>query len=219
MESSRFSSHWKLLCTTAWVLRFVWHVRQRRRSSGELDASELTEARKYWIKEVQRDCFRPELQALQRGCPLPHESLVAHFNPFLDNGFLRIGRRLQFADLSRKQIHLILLHGSHHFTALLIMQTHIRLHHLGFRTVLSELWEESWILWAQQAIKKVLYTCLPCKIAKNPFGQEREAPRPANRVTASKPFQVTSPSTSKGHPFWNSAMLCCSLVPQYAQYI
>ena len=57
--------------------------------------------------------------------------------------------------------------------------------------MLSVLREEFWILRARQAIKKVLYTCLPCKIAKNPFGQEREAPMPADRVSASKPFQVT----------------------------
>jgi len=99
MESSRFSSYWKLLLVTAWVFRFVRHARQRRRSPGELDVSELTEARKYWIKEAQRDCFGPELQALQRSCPLPRELLVARFNPFLEDGLLRIGGRLQFAEL------------------------------------------------------------------------------------------------------------------------
>jgi hypothetical protein len=65
IDSSRFSSYWKLLRVTAWVLRFVRHARQQRRSLGELDALELMEARSYWIREVQSDCFRPELQALQ----------------------------------------------------------------------------------------------------------------------------------------------------------
>jgi hypothetical protein len=188
IDSSRFSSYWKLLRVTAWVLCFVRHARQRR-SSGELDASELMEARIYRIKEVQRDCFGPELQALQRGRPLPRESLVARFNPFLDDGLLRIGGRLQFADLSRNQIRPVLLHGSHHFTTLMIMQTQIHLHHLGVRIVLSELREEFRISLARQAIK-VLHTCLPCKIAKNPFGQEQEAPMPADRVTASKAFRL-----------------------------
>ena len=71
------------------------------------------------------------------------------------------------------------------------MQTHIRLHHLGVRIVLSELRDEFWVLRARQAIKRVLHTCLPCKIAKNPFGREQEAPLPAGRVTAAKPLQVT----------------------------
>ena len=52
--------------------------------------------------------------------------------------------------------------------------------------MLSELREEFWILRARQAIKKVLYTCIPCKIARNTFGQEREAPILADRGTASR---------------------------------
>jgi hypothetical protein len=117
-------------------------------------------------------------------------------------------------------MHPILLHGSHHFTTLLIRQTHIRLHHLGVRIVLSELRDEFWILRARQAIKKTLYSCLPCKIAKNPFGQEREAPLPADRVTTSKPFQVTGidfagPLYVKGTPLLKQcyvALFTCATV-------
>jgi len=83
--------------------------------------------------------LRTRNSSASEGDPLPRESLVAHFSPFLDDGYLRIGGRLQFADLSREQTHPFLLHGLHHFTALLIMQTHIRLHHMGVRIVLSEL--------------------------------------------------------------------------------
>jgi len=137
IKSFRFSSYWSLIRVTGCILCFVRHAGRRRRIPGELDAAELMDARAYWIRAFQRDCFGPELQALRKGNPLPGESPVARFNPFLDKGYLRIGGRLQFADLSKEQIHPILLHGSHHFTALLIMQTHIRLHHLGVRIVLS----------------------------------------------------------------------------------
>jgi len=76
---------------------------------------------------------------------------------------------------------------------------------------------------ARQAIKKVLYKCLPCKITKNNFGQEREAPTPADRVTASKPFQVididfAGPSMPKGRLFRSNAISSCSPAPQYARY-
>jgi hypothetical protein len=209
-----------MLRVTAWFLRFLRHTRQRRRSPGELDASELKEARAYWIREVQMDCFGPELQALQRGYPLPRGSLTARFNLFSEDGFFCIGGRLQFADLSRNRMYRTLLLGSHHFTALLIMQTHICLHDLGVRIVLSEFREEFWNLLVRQAIKGVLHTCLLCKIAKNPFGQEREAPMPADRVTASKPFQVTGidfvgPLYVKGTPILKGcyvALLTCATI-------
>jgi hypothetical protein len=54
----------------------------------------VAEAHKYWTGEVQKDCLGLELQALQRGRPLPRESLVARFNPFFDDEFLRDGGRL-----------------------------------------------------------------------------------------------------------------------------
>ena len=47
IESSSFSSYWSLLCVTTWILHFVRHARRRTRSSGELDATELKEARTY----------------------------------------------------------------------------------------------------------------------------------------------------------------------------
>ena len=96
---------------------------------------ELTKTRTYWIGEVQRECFAPELQALQERRPLPKESKIAPFNPFIEDGFLRLGGRLHCADLTREQRHPILLDGSHQFTILLIRQTHIRLHHFGVRVV------------------------------------------------------------------------------------
>jgi len=110
------------------------------------------------------------MDALHKNTDLPGESKISRFNPFLDDGLIRLGGRLQFADLSEDLRHPILLDGKHHFVQLLIWHTHMRLHHLGVRIILSELREEFWILRARQAIKKVLHKCLPCKMAKNPRG-------------------------------------------------
>jgi len=57
--------------------------------------------------------------------------------------------------------------------------------------VLSELREEFWDIAGSADNQEGPYKCLPCKVAKNPSGQEREVPMPPDRVTASKPFQVT----------------------------
>jgi hypothetical protein len=44
---------------------------ERKEGTTEgIDASELKEARDYWIREVQREHFGPELQALQEGVSL-----------------------------------------------------------------------------------------------------------------------------------------------------
>jgi hypothetical protein len=148
-------------------------------------ASELEAARSYWIQAAQDESFAAEFKALQENLPLPEGSKIAIFNPFLDEGLIRLGGRLQFATLSREQRHPIFLDGQHHFT------NNIRLHHLGVRIILAELREEFWVLSARQTIKQVLHSCLPCIIAKGlPRGQI-EAPLPTDTITPLRPFAVT----------------------------
>jgi hypothetical protein len=179
-DPSRCSSYWKLLRITAWILRFIRNIRRAHQTPGELTASELTQARLHLIKAVQTECFSAELDALQKNVNLPRESKIARFNSFLEDGLIRLGGRLQCADLSEDLRHPLLLDVKHHFVHLLIWQTHIRLHHLGVRIILSELREEFWILLARQAIRKVLYECLPFKMANKTRGQKIEAPLPAD---------------------------------------
>jgi hypothetical protein len=95
----------------------------------ELNATELKEARRYWTREVQQVHFGPELQALQEEVPLPPGLPMARFDPFFEDGLIRIGGRIQYEDLPRTQIDPILLNGSHHFTALLMRDAHVLASH------------------------------------------------------------------------------------------
>jgi hypothetical protein len=112
---------------------------------------------------VQRDSFPAEYEALRHDRPLPTPSKIIRFQPFCEHNLIRLGGRLQFAELSHTEKHPILLDGSHHVTHLLIRHAHIQLHHLGVRVLLSHCRHEFWIHRARQNIKKVLRVCLPCK--------------------------------------------------------
>ena len=140
---------------------------------------------------VQRDSFPAEYEALRHNRPLPTSYKIVRFRPFYDHDLIRLVGRLQLADLSHTVRHPIILDGSHHVTHLLIRHTLIQLHHLGVRVVLSHNRHAFWILRARQNIKTFLRTCLTCKIANNPRGQEVESPLPAERVQPSTPFAVT----------------------------
>ena len=198
LDVFRFSSYWKLLHVTAWILRFVTALKTKAKFPNTLAGADLQTARTYWIKRVQKERFSTELSALERGEQLPGSSKIARYIPFLNDGIIRLGGRLQCAQLSYEQRHPAILDGDHQFTRLLIKQTHIRLHHLGVRIVLhlgvqivlSELREEFCILRARQIIKKVIHSCLPCKIARSTRLEETEAPLPLDRVKLTKPFSV-----------------------------
>ena len=120
LDPSKYSSYWRLLGVTAWTLRFVRDIRHAQRSSGKLTASDLTQARLHWTKAVQAECFSAELDALQKNAALPRESKIARFNPFLEDSLIRLGGRLECADLPKDLSHPLLLDGNHHFASLLI---------------------------------------------------------------------------------------------------
>ncbi|GFS86326.1 integrase catalytic domain-containing protein, partial [Nephila pilipes] len=109
----------------------------------------------------------------------------------LNYDYLRLGGRLQFSDIPFDTQHPLILDGNHPFVHLLIQHTHIRLHHLGVRIVLSELRSTFWILRGRQAIKKALHKCLPCKLFKAKCGMQIEAPLFSERVVPSVSFTIT----------------------------
>jgi hypothetical protein len=93
IDTSRFSSYWKMICTVAWI-HFLNNVRRKHKSVGELRATELMAARMYWVNVVQEEAFKAELQLLQKNLPLPRGSKIACFNPFLQIGLIRLGGQL-----------------------------------------------------------------------------------------------------------------------------
>jgi len=124
LDPTKYSSYWRLLRVTAWILR-LRHITLRKEGiSGNLTALELEVTRSYWIQTVQGESFATEFKAVRENLSLPEGSKIARFNPFLDDGFIRIRGRLQSAELYCGR-HPLRLDGQHHFTKLLILQTHI----------------------------------------------------------------------------------------------
>ncbi|GFY01212.1 integrase catalytic domain-containing protein [Trichonephila clavipes] len=120
-----------------------------------------------------------------------NKSKISCFNPFFKDDYLRLGGRLQFSDIPFDSQHLLLLDRNHSFVHLLIQHTHIHLHYLGVRIVLSKLLSTFWILRGRQAIKKILHKCIPYKLFKEKCGKKVEAPLPSERVVPSAPFTIT----------------------------
>ena len=72
---------------------FLKNIR-RREKSVELAATELTAARMYWIRVVQKEAFTADLQSLRKNLHLPRVSKIARFHSFLEYELIRLGGRL-----------------------------------------------------------------------------------------------------------------------------
>jgi len=60
IDASKFSSYWKLVRTTAWILRFLNNVCRKGKSVGELTATELTAARSSGASYHRRSAITTE---------------------------------------------------------------------------------------------------------------------------------------------------------------
>jgi hypothetical protein len=113
--------------------------------------------------------------------------------PFIDlEGILRVGGRLQQSTLSYQGIHQMILLGSHHFTKLIFLAEHIRLHHAGPQGLAASLRERYWIPRIKNLVKTITYPCLTCYNFKTEATQQLMDELPSPRVQTSRPFFTTS---------------------------
>ena len=109
IDIEQFSTLKSLLNTTAYILRFVNHVRRRDnaliqsdvcQTSVQLNAAEIRNAEMYWIRSIQAAQSLPEIQFLETAKP-PQPIRVLQFRlKFDENHILRCQGRLGKSSLS-----------------------------------------------------------------------------------------------------------------------
>ncbi|KRY83374.1 hypothetical protein T4D_14840, partial [Trichinella pseudospiralis] len=115
MEITRYGSYGKLIRVTAWCLRFISNARLPMETRG-LSATETREAEKTWIRQVQVSAYGPGSHRRKD---------LQQFNPCLDeDGILRVGGRLTFAELPQETRNPILLPHGDEVVKLLIQHVH-----------------------------------------------------------------------------------------------
>lgn len=182
VEISRYSSWRRVVRVVAWMYRFC----RRRKSTivqptltpGELDLAERTV-----IRAVQREVFSRTFGEIARGKISPSNPL-RNLHPIIGSDqVLRVGGRLQSADLPFEAIHPAILPKNHHATTLVIRHYHEEGKHVrGVEGVLSDLRQRFWIVNGREEVKKYEFGCISCRKAKKKCCQQIMAPLPAGRV-------------------------------------
>jgi hypothetical protein len=130
----QFSTWSKLQRVIAYVHRFLYNLKQGAASSrhGPLTSAELHESLIVIARIMQHSAFAQEVQNLQQGKALPSHSKLLMLHPFLDGtNLLRVGCRLENAEVPFDQKHPLILPPKHYVTKLLIWIEHVRLLHAG----------------------------------------------------------------------------------------
>lgn len=158
---------------------------------GVLRACEVDHAMKALIKISQRESFSQEIQNLEGKNPRVAKG-IANLNPFIDeNGFLRVGGRLQLSYLDYAKKHPILLSAKHRFTLLLFEAEHKRLLHAGPQMLLSSIREHYWVIGGRNLARKVAHRCVKCLRANPKPLTQIMGTLPKPRVCPQPPFYTT----------------------------
>lgn len=132
LNPNDFSSPVKFFRLTALCMRFVKNCRLKdeqkvNRVHGYIMSSEMMHARLYWVKVAQNEAFRAEIASLSTKTPsCPRKSSILSLMPKLDNGFLRVGGRLDRALVSFDARHQYILPKNHKITDFLIFSNFAR---------------------------------------------------------------------------------------------
>ena len=185
----RFSSLSRMQRTIAFMLRFRDRVLKRSFPNGPLTRSELDHSLMIAIRLTQMTHFSLLYQQLRTPSGMISPPTVAQLAPFIDDkNIIRVGGRLRYSSLSYDIKHPVLLPKGSHLTMLLIRHFHLSFLHGGPKLILSMLSRKFWILSGRDAVRRFIFTCVPCTRTKasRPFPFMGDLP--SHRVELHRPF-------------------------------
>ena len=167
-----------------------------------LTVQELDIAETVIIQFIQSQSFEYELKILEQASSNLKEpprskmnevavgktSSIYRLDPFVDKGVLRVGGRLNNADIPHESKHPIILPRKSNVTTLIIRDAHERLGHAGRGHVLARLREKYWIVGANSAVRRLISSCVTCRRTKAPPQDQKMADLPKDRLTPAPPF-------------------------------
>ena len=195
---SRYSSWDSLRKAIAWLVRFKKYLVGLLNKDpdsipkGPLTVREVIAAESVIIKAVQHDVFPVELAAVGQEASenqkcIPRSSPIRNLNPFVAEGILRVGGRLENAPVSFQTKHPVILPSKHHVTKLIIQNCHRQQGHCGPSQVLAFIRERFWIVRGLSAVRRVLASCMNCRKQNARPGEQIMAPLPSARVAPTDP--------------------------------
>ena len=191
--SERYSSWSRLVRITAYLKRFIHNCfNKERRRVGPLTIEELQTSEHIWLKQHQQQFFMDDLTELSKKKEdqrLPRSSSLVRLAPFVDaHGLLRVGGRLQAAQIPSDKKFPIILNSKGKIIDLLVRSEHLRLLHAGPQLLLASLASRFWILGGRNKVRYVCSKCVTCTRHKGEVMAQQMGNLPSPRVNPGRAF-------------------------------
>ncbi|XP_061191724.1 uncharacterized protein LOC133199952 [Saccostrea echinata] len=164
-------------------------VRSTPDDSGHISLQDLQKAEITILCYVQHQTFCDELSTLAEGnTHVKRNSYVRKLDPVLDeDGLLRVGGRLQRANMPTECKHPFILPKNHHISTLILRQIHEDLKHSDKNHMMAVLREKYWLVHAASAIRKLISKCTICRRQGSSVGEQKMANLPEDRLIPDEP--------------------------------
>eukprot|EP00102_Acyrthosiphon_pisum_P021653 XP_016658863.1 PREDICTED: uncharacterized protein LOC103309027 [Acyrthosiphon pisum] len=185
----RFSSLDKMLRVLSYISRYLSHrLRRQPIRVGPITFAERQTSLSITVQRTQQYYFADLIKTLKNKSTITPPSL-AQLAPYIDdNNIVRVGGRLRFSGASYDAKHPMLLPRSSHLTELIIRHYHLSFLHGGSRLILSMLNQKYWILSGRAAVRRAIFSCVPCTRHKAVRPHPLMADLPSYRVQPHRPF-------------------------------
>lgn len=187
----RFSSYSRACRVIAYCYRYIDKMKTKKGTSFPtyLSTEELRRAKLIFIKQSQEESYSYEINDLKNNLKISKKSSIIALNPFLDaDGILRVGGRLEHANLEFSEKHPIILARRSKLTALLIDHIHLITLHGGPNLVLSQIKRKFWIPGVKITIRQRLHLCLTCYRWSKFSTNQIMGNLPHDRINLERPF-------------------------------
>lgn len=209
----RISSSKKLVSMFCYVLKFVFNLKyyvQRRKTLQKQNVSEddiddmmgkektsqpnhdvtpedLQNTRMFLYRWVQQKYFPEEIEQLRQGQAVKRSSPTFRLDPIYQDGLIRVGGRLEKANLDYNVKHPILLPKQSYLSKLIVRSAHQEVGHLGKNTILAKIRQNIWIIGVAKLANDVVKQCVTCRKYRGKLMEQKMASLPEERVTADVP--------------------------------
>lgn len=173
---------------TALCLR--WKYRKSRPFDPQtIEVDELDAAHRVWIEQTQLFYYSEEIRIIKSKNALKSSVNMAKLCPQLDNfNLLRVGGRLQGAELSLDQKHPYIIPANGHFTWLVIENAHKKNLHAGIQGTLQYIRQTLWIIGGRNVVKAQINKCITCIRFRAALMKQQMGRLPPERIRQCRPF-------------------------------
>lgn len=178
----------------------------KRQPLAPISVIELQSAEKSIVKIVQLEHFAEELQVLQklkvtgeivdrdvtreRNNDIKKTSSLYRLDPYLDEeGVLRVGGRIDRANIPRDIKHPIILPRKSHVTELLARRYHEKVNHMGRGITHNEIRQSGyWLIGGSSAVSNLISKCVTCRRLRGSLQTQKMSELPEDRLNPAPPF-------------------------------